>query len=54
MDPISRAKERTLQKYVEELINKGDAYYAFDTPEELESLRKTYESRVRNLCIMLL
>ncbi|MFA6713222.1 MAG: glutamate--tRNA ligase [Bacteroidales bacterium] len=27
-------------KYAEELISKGFAYYAFDTPEELELLRK--------------
>jgi glutamyl-tRNA synthetase len=32
------------KKHVEELVDKGWAYYAFDTPEELESLRSTYES----------
>lgn len=43
--PYKQSERKELyQKYVEELINKGYAYYAFDTPEELESLRKTYES----------
>ena len=31
------------KKYVEELIEKGWAYYAFDTPEELETKRKEAE-----------
>ena len=32
-------------KYVKQLIEKGCAYYAFDTSEELEKKRKEYESR---------
>lgn len=28
------------QKYVQELLDAGHAYYAFDTPEELESMRE--------------
>ena len=32
-------------KYAEELIEKGAAYYAFDTPEELEKYRKDAEAR---------
>ena len=32
-------------KYVKRLVEKGYAYYAFDTPEELEKKRKEYESR---------
>mgnify|MGYP001359709662 CR=1 FL=1 len=28
------------KKYCDELINKGAAYYAFDTPEELDEMRK--------------
>ena len=32
-------------KYVKQLVEKGFAYYAFDTPEELEKKRKEYESR---------
>jgi glutamyl-tRNA synthetase len=31
------------REYADILINKGDAYYAFDSPEELETLRKEYE-----------
>ena len=30
--------------YAEELIEQGLAYYSFDTPEELDSLRKSYEA----------
>ena len=32
------------RKYAEELISKGFAYYAFDTPEELEKMRSDYKS----------
>jgi glutamyl-tRNA synthetase len=35
----SERKER-YRKYAEELIGRGMAYYAFDTPEELETMRK--------------
>lgn len=43
--PYRQSERKDLyKKYVEELIEKGWAYYAFDTPEELESLRSTYES----------
>jgi len=30
-------------EYIDKLIESGDAYYAFDTPEELNELRKTKE-----------
>jgi glutamyl-tRNA synthetase len=30
--------------FVEQLINEGKAYYAFDTTEELDAIRKKYES----------
>ncbi|MEA3460675.1 MAG: glutamate--tRNA ligase [Bacteroidota bacterium] len=33
------------QRYAMRLIENGHAYYAFDTPEELDNLRKEYESR---------
>lgn len=33
------------RQYADILVNKGDAYYAFDTPEELESLRKESEKK---------
>ncbi len=32
-------------KYAQELVNNNYAYYAFDTSEELDSIRKEYESR---------
>jgi glutamyl-tRNA synthetase len=32
------------RKYAEELITKGHAYYAFDTPEELEAMREKYKT----------
>ncbi len=32
-------------QYAEKLLNTGDAYYAFDTPDELEKLRLEYESQ---------
>lgn len=31
------------RKYADELVEKGFAYYAFDTPEELEAMRKQLE-----------
>jgi len=46
------------KKYCDELINNGAAYYAFDTPEELEEMRKLqqlegrqtmYDRRARDL-----
>jgi glutamyl-tRNA synthetase len=38
-------RKEIYRQYADELISNGDAYYAFDTPEELEQLRKEYESR---------
>jgi glutamyl-tRNA synthetase len=32
------------RQYADSLIESGDAYYAFDTPEELNDIRKLYES----------
>ena len=32
-------------KYIQELLNNGSAYYAFDTPEELDAHRKYHESQ---------
>ncbi len=47
------------KKYCAQLIEQGDAYYAFETPEEIEEMRKTqlaggadnvmYDRRARNL-----
>jgi glutamyl-tRNA synthetase len=37
-------RKASYKKYAEELIEKGYAYYAFDTPEALEEMRATYKS----------
>lgn len=43
--PYKQSERKELYKqYVDELIEKDFAYYAFDTPVELDSLRTTYES----------
>lgn len=39
----SERKEKYRQ-YADKLLEKGDAYIAFDTPEKLEDLRKSYET----------
>lgn len=33
-------RKATYQKYAQQLIDEGKAYYAFDTPEELEAMRQ--------------
>ena len=38
-------RKEIYHRYADELLGSGDAYYAFDTPEELERLRQEYESR---------
>ncbi|MCK4630405.1 MAG: glutamate--tRNA ligase, partial [Bacteroidales bacterium] len=38
-------RKESYNKYVKQLVEKGYAYYAFDTSEELEKKRKEYESR---------
>ena len=42
-----RQSERKEQykRYAMQLLESGHAYYAFDTPEELDSMRKSYEAR---------
>ncbi len=43
--PYKQSERKAMYKeYADELITKGMAYYAFDTPEELTDLRKQYES----------
>lgn len=43
--PYRQSERKGLYKeYAETLIAKGKAYYAFDTPEELDTIRKEYES----------
>jgi len=38
-------KKADYRQYAEMLVTKGDAYYAFDTPEDLEQMRMSYEKR---------
>ena len=42
--PYRQSERKDLYKqYSDVLIERGNAYYAFDTPEELDSVRKKYE-----------
>ena len=44
--PYRQSERKALYgQYAQSLVDKGFAYYAFDTPEELEALRKECESR---------
>ena len=43
--PYRQSERKDLYKqYADQLITYGNAYYAFDTPEALDSLRKEYEA----------
>lgn len=47
--PYKQSERKELyKKYAIELVEKGWAYYAFDTAEELDALRKQYESEKKN------
>ena len=39
-----QSKRNVYKKYAEELVKKDKAYYAFDTPEDLENIRKELEA----------
>lgn len=44
--PYRQSERKALYKpYTDQLIQSGKAYYAFDTPEELEGHRKNFEAR---------
>ncbi len=44
--PYRQSERKELYKqYAEELVAKGKAYYAFDTPDELDQMRKSYEAK---------
>lgn len=44
--PYRQSQRKPLyRQYAEELVAKGFAYYAFDTPEEIDAVRKECESR---------
>lgn len=38
-------RKEMYHEYALQLLNNGTAYYAFDTPEELDAVRKEYETR---------
>jgi glutamyl-tRNA synthetase len=43
--PYRQSERKSLyREYAERLINSGHAYYAFDTPEELEEMRQRFKS----------
>lgn len=43
--PYRQSERKHIYKeYAEELVSKGRAYYAFDTPEELDAQRNAYEA----------
>src|SRR5574344_558983 len=47
--PYRQSDRKPMYKdYAMQLLGKGWAYYAFDTPEELEAIRKEYESQKKN------
>jgi glutamyl-tRNA synthetase len=38
-------RKEVYHQYAEQLLSTGDAYYAFDTPDDLEKLRQEHEAR---------
>jgi len=47
--PYRQSERKPIYRtYAEKLIEQGDAYYAFDTPGELESMRLRYHSIQRH------
>ena len=44
--PYKQSERKDIyQKYIKELLDSGKAYYAFDTPESLDKIRKAYEAK---------
>lgn len=44
--PYRQSERKTIyRQYADKLVTEGHAYYAFDTPEELDARRKDFESR---------
>jgi glutamyl-tRNA synthetase len=44
--PYRQSERKELyRKYADKLVDSGNAYYAFDTPDELDRIRKEYESK---------
>lgn len=47
--PYRQSDRKSIYKqYADQLINSGNAYYAFDTPEALDMLRKQYETEKKS------
>ncbi|MDQ6845477.1 MAG: glutamate--tRNA ligase, partial [Bacteroidota bacterium] len=47
--PYRQSERKNFYKeYAEELVRKGHAYYAFDTPEEIEALREKLKAEGKN------
>ena len=47
--PYNQSERRDIyDQYLHQLLDKGKAYYCFDTPEELEAMRKAAESEKRH------
>ncbi|MEI6132700.1 MAG: glutamate--tRNA ligase [Bacillota bacterium] len=47
--PYRQSERKAIYKqYALDLIDKGYAYYAFDTPQELDAARKSYEAEKKN------
>jgi glutamyl-tRNA synthetase len=45
-------RKEIYQQYAMKLLETGHAYYAFDTPEELEALRKKAELKILHFNMM--
>ncbi len=44
--PYKQSERKDIyQKYIKELLDSGKAYYAFDTPENLDKIRKEFEAK---------
>lgn len=47
--PYRQSERKAIYKeYADKLIASGSAYYAFDTPEDLDNIRKEYEKEKKN------
>ncbi len=47
---VQSERKEIYARYAQELLDKGQAYYAFDTPEELDLMRKELEeAKVDNI-----
>ena len=44
-EPYRQSERNVYRKFADALLESGNAYYAFDTPEDLNSLRKEHESQ---------